>query len=159
MRNFDDFKKKYNILPEIIKNQEIKRNQNLSSNVYKIPLYSFANADYPYCVEDNQFENVFEFNKNIFATVIDDSHIKEIKTGLVFPIVDLLKTNDKFSSSIIMYSSLTEDDFVFAVSKNKFLITQKLDLNELIEYLEDSKNSTEEYVHKDTDKIIIKKPI
>lgn len=136
-KEHNDLIKKYN-----------QRKQYLSSIIYKIPLYSFVGSNQPYCFEDDQFDNVFTFSNNIFATVIDKNHVKEITTGMVFPIVDLSKNNDKFSSSIIKYDNLTEKDILFAISKNRILMTSKADLKKLVIYLKAKRNIIEYFIQK-----------
>ncbi len=111
-----------------------------------------------YYVEDNQFVKTFNFSNKIFATVIDKNHVKGITAVMIFPIVDLSKRNDRFSSSFIMDANLLEKDVLYAISKNKVLMISKSNLKELSLYL-DGKDYLEEIIkeRQESAKIKIKK--
>ncbi len=154
--NVDKFFEKYamtetlNVLKEIKekRNQEMKdaRMKFLSSIVYKVPLYSF-NSVMPNYLVDNEFEKVFNFDRCIFVTVVDKNHVKEIKTGMVFSILNLSKENDNFESSYIDYTLSDEQYSRFALSKNSMLQGQKSTLEELISYIKCDEKVIRDYIN------------
>lgn len=133
MLNFEEFKKKYDSLIEISKKTKINKNQ--VSNIYKIPLYSFKDGNKPYCVDDDNFDNVFNLMGFILVTIVDSNHVKEIKTGRVIPIIHLIKENDYWTSSLIKCDDLKEDDVLFTISRNQFLFLYQINIRDLNTYL------------------------
>lgn len=121
------------------KNDVQTQYRNLYSTIYKIRLYSFKDGKKPYCVEDDKFEDVLNFMGSILVTIADCSHVKEIKTGKIIPIVHLIKNNDYWNSSVIMSDHLTEDDTLFTLSQNKILFPEPINISDFNkdEYLEE----------------------
>lgn len=124
-----------------------ERMKYLSSIIYKISLYNLSSLSRPNWLIDEHFDEIFKFSKNIYATVIDGEHIQEIKTGMVFPIVDLEKKDDNWKSSNIIYGDLDDNNSQFAISYSKVLKTEKGSLKELYNYLKYDKEVIENYIN------------
>lgn len=107
-----------------------------SSIVYNIDLYSCKFSNMPVYINDEDFNKFFKTNYNIFVTWLDSKHVKEIRTGIVFPIVDL--DNGYFSkdTSKIKYNINSDENCdLFAISYNEIVLKdKKFDLNKLINY-------------------------
>lgn len=139
------------------KDEYNKRVKYLSSLIYKVHLYKFASSKKPKYLIDGDFDNNFELSKTIYATIVDNMHVKEIKTGMIFPIVGLEKNDDKWTSSNIIYGDLNDNQSQFAISNNIKLLTGK-DLKDLYTYLSYDKEIIKNYLNYEQEtKSLIKK--
>ena len=139
-----------NIVKEIEQKREqekmTERDKYLSSIIYKISLYNFSDIMPKYLMDSN-FNDIFKFERCVFVNVIDKHHVKEIKTGIVFPILNLSKNNDHFESSYIEYNLKKDEYSKFAISKNNVLECKKAKVDELIQYLKIDENVIENYIN------------
>lgn len=148
MENIENVKvtsKEWNEVVNFVENLNSKRKREekelresyLKHAVYKIELYNFNSDEIPYYVLDTEIEEKFNFNNYIFVNIVDKNHVKEIKTGKIYPIVNLKKEKENWISSVVDYSCSKEEIEQFALSKNKFLPTKNYSLAELEVYLTD----------------------
>lgn len=119
------------------KEKQELRESYLKQEIYKIGLYNFNSEEIPYYILDNELEEKINLNNYIFVNIVDRNHVKEIKTGKIYPIVNLKKEKENWISSVVDYSCSKEEIGQFALSKNKFLPTKNYSLAELEVYLTD----------------------
>lgn len=112
-----------------------KENRKKSKNIYKIRLYNFTSDTRPYYLVDGTFNDVFKFDKYIYAVEKDYNHVEEIRTGKVFPIVDIEKESSDWKSSYIKYSDDNSKYQNFSIRKNFVLKADPINLKELENYL------------------------
>jgi len=121
--------------------------------VRKVYLYTFK-SEMPTYVDDDKFADLFKYYRCIYATILDESHVKEVKTGRIFPILDLQKEDDRFKSSLVARGCILREaeyskGFVF--SENGLLecesLSGKKDLDDLSKYLSLPENVIDSYIN------------
>lgn len=137
--------------------EQTKRSNYLKSIIYKIPLYKFKSSDRPIILDDNVFDEVFEYDKVIFAQVIDSNHIQEIKTKKIFPILELSKKDDRWNNAWVKYAEQAENYSQFPISENRFIKTRNFGIDELVAYMSLDESVISDYIENNLSPIKIKK--
>ena len=106
-----------------------------NSMVYKIPLYSFKTNERNYYLCDDEFDEKIKLESYIYVNIIDERFVKEIITGFVYPIIDLEKNCSDWISAFVRYNAYTEEVGLFTLSYNRILMTKRIKMDELEEYL------------------------
>ncbi len=118
-----------------------------SSIIYNIDLYTFNSYNIPFYINDKDFDNSFRIFRNIFVTKPDSKHIEEIRTGIILPIVDLDNVYFSGDNYSINYNTDSDDNYaLFAISYNKILKANKMDLNKLLDYYKEEKDDIENLI-------------
>lgn len=117
-----------------------------SSIIYNVDLYTIKSSNIPFYVDAEEFEKTFKFFHNIFVTMPDNEHVKEIRTGLILPIVNLDKGYSRDEPNINNNTDSDDNYALFAIRYKKKLIAHEMDLNQLLDYYKKEKTYIENLI-------------
>lgn len=113
-------------------NQE---NVKKTKKIFKVKIYNSDIALNVNYITTKKIYNLFKFEKCIYAVEEDFNHIREIRTGMIFPIVCIDKENHNLIKSHVKYASDQDDYSSFAIRENSLLNVESLNIKELEYYL------------------------